>query len=74
MAGITLEQAQAKLDAWLAADDAVAKGQAYSVGGRSFTRADAAVIRENIDYWERKVARLSGGGNGGMRVRYGTPA
>jgi len=73
MAGITLAQAQAKLDAWMAADDAVAGGQSYSIGGRSLTRANAAEIRNNIEYWERRVVRLSHG-SGGIRVRYGTPS
>jgi hypothetical protein len=72
MAGITLAQAQAKLDAWMAADDAVASGQSYSVGGRSLTRANAAEIRNNIEFWERKVQRLASG-RGGVRVRYGAP-
>ncbi len=72
MAGITLAQAQAKLDAWMVADDAVAGGQSYSIGGRSLTRANAAEIRNNIDYWERRVMRLSQG-SGGIRCRYGAP-
>ena len=71
MAGITLAQAQARLDAWLAADAAVAKGQSYAVAGRSVTRADATTIRENIDYWNRKVLSLQGSGSGGNRVRFG---
>ncbi len=70
MAGITLEQARARLAAWLEADAAVARNQAYSDGGRSLTRADAAEIRKNIDYWQLQVERLSSGGRG-MRVRYG---
>lgn len=70
MAGITLAQAEAHLANWLAADDAVAKGQAHSIGGRSYTRADAAEITRKIDYWSRWVTRLQGG-RAGMRVRYG---
>lgn len=70
MAGITLDQAQAKLDLWMAADDAVAGGQSYSIGGRSLTRANSSEIRDNIQYWEGRVTRLSNG-NGGIRVRYG---
>ncbi|MDP2688981.1 MAG: DUF6148 family protein [Deltaproteobacteria bacterium] len=70
MAGITLTQAQAHLDEWLAADLAVSKGQAYSIGGRSLSRADAATIRENIEFWDRQVKRLS---RGGIKVFGGTP-
>jgi len=70
MTGITLADAQAHLDEWLAADLAVAKGQAYSIGGRSLSRADAATIRENIEFWDRQVKRLS---RGGIKVFGGTP-
>lgn len=68
---LSLAQAQEHLDAWRAADLAVAKGQAYSVGSRSVTRADAREIRTNVEYWERRVNELSQGGAGGARVRYG---
>lgn len=70
MAGITLVQAQAHLDAWMAADLAVATGQAYTIGTRQLTRANSAEIQLNIDNWSRKVQQLTRG-NGGMRVRYG---
>lgn len=70
MTGITQAQAQAHLDEWLAADLAVSKGQAYSIGGRTLSRADAATIRENIEFWDRQVKRLS---RGGIKVFGGTP-
>lgn len=71
MAGITLAQAEAHLSTWLEADTTVATGQAYSMGSRSLTRADAREIRENIDYWEKKVQQLTR--SGGIVVRGGTP-
>ena len=52
---LTLLQAQTALDAWIAADLAVAKGQSYSMNGRSLTLANAKEIREQIQYWERRV-------------------
>ena len=64
MAGITLSQAEAKLTTWLAAEDQVAAGQAYSIAGRSLSRADLKSIRETIDYWNKKVISLSRGANG----------
>jgi hypothetical protein len=70
MAGITLDQAQAQLDLWLAADAAVAGGQSYSIGGRSLTRANAAEITNKIDYWNGWVNKLSRSSSG-IRVRYG---
>ncbi len=59
MAGITLEQAQTQLDNFLEASTKVANGQAYSIGGRSYTRADAEEIRNSITYWDDRVKRLS---------------
>ena len=60
---ITLTQAQARLDDWMAADARVATGQSYTVqtatGSRQLTRADAAEIRKNISYWESKVNSLT---------------
>lgn len=73
MAGITLEQAQAQLDLWLAADAAVSKKQEYSVLGRTWRATDAAEISNKIDYWNKWVQRLSRGGSGGMRIRGVTP-
>lgn len=71
MAGITLEQAQAQLENWLAASTAVATSQSYSIGSRSLTRADASEIREQIDYWQNQVNRLSAGGS--RKTRYVVP-
>ncbi len=67
MVGITLDQAQAKLDLWLEADRKVSLDQEHWVEGRRVTRADARTIRQNIDYWETKVKRLS---SRASRVRY----
>lgn len=72
MAGITLAQAEAKLAEWMAADSAVAAGQAYNIGGRSLTRADALEIRKNIDYWNGRVVSLDSGRTG-PSIMGGTP-
>lgn len=62
---ITLADAQAQLDAWVAASAAVAKGQSYRIAvngsDRQLTRTDAKTIREMIEYWERRVQELSSG-------------
>jgi hypothetical protein len=71
MADITLAQAQAQLDLWVAADAAVASGKSYSIGTRRLDRVDGPVIRERIGYWRREVIRLSRSSTGGMRVTYG---
>lgn len=54
-----LATAQQKLDLWLAAEAAVASGQAYTIEGRSLTRANLAQITERIQYWQRVVDTLS---------------
>ena len=71
LAGITLEQAEAKLAKWMEADDAVADGQSYSIEGRALTRADAQTIRDNISYWQSQVERKTRGN--GIRVRGAVP-
>jgi len=71
MAGITLAQAQSKLDGWMTAEDAVMSSQEYSMGSRRLTRADLSEIRKSIQYWEQKVIRLTGGG--GIRAIGATP-
>ncbi len=70
MAGITAAQAQAKLDLWMAADDAVASGQSYAIAGRTMTKADAEIIQKNIEYWNHMVQRLT---RGGISIKGGTP-
>ena len=70
MAGITLAQAEAKLTEYLAAETKVLSGQAYSIAGRSFTRANLKEIRDGISYWEAKVKSLT---RGGLTMKFGTP-
>ncbi len=68
MAGITLAQAEAQLAVWLDANTKVASGQSYSIGGRSLSRTDASEIREQINYWDGWVRKLSRPNRG--RTRY----
>jgi len=72
MAGITLESAQAQLDAYLEASVRVAQKQSYSINGRTLTLADLGDIQKMIEFWEAKVNKLSRNGRGGLR--YGVPA
>lgn len=57
--------AQTHLDAWLAADLAVATGQAYSIAGRSLTRVDTPTIRAQIKYWQGIVDQYTAAAAGG---------
>ena len=58
MAAITLETAKRHLDMWLEAETQVAINQSYTIGGKSFTRANLSEIRNQIKYWSDKVAEL----------------
>ena len=78
MAGITLAQAQAQLDTWLAASTAVASGQMYEIetgnGRRKLQRADAMEIRQQVSFWDQKVKALTPAASGGRRrTRYVVP-
>ncbi|TAK50246.1 MAG: hypothetical protein EPO23_03305 [Xanthobacteraceae bacterium] len=78
MAGITLAQAEAQLATWIAAATAVASSQQYDIdtgnGRRSLRRADAAEIRQMIEFWDARVKQLTPAAAGGRRrVRYVVP-
>lgn len=78
MAGITLEQAQAQLDSWLAASTAVASSQSYEIetgnGRRKLTRADAEMVLSQVKYWQNMVNVLTASSAGGRkRTRYIIP-
>lgn len=72
MAGITLELAQSRLDAYLAAEEAALANRSYTINGRSFTRQDLSDIRQGIDTWNARVQRLSSGSMG-PRLRLAEP-
>lgn len=67
MAGITLEQAQAQLDKYLAAETAVLNGQEYEIAGRRLRRANLADIQAGIKLWNDRVTQLSAKANGSRR-------
>lgn len=59
MAGITLEQAETRLNEYLAAEAAVLSGQAYELGGRMLRRADLEFIQIGIQTWDTRVKELA---------------
>lgn len=76
MAGITKAQAETNLEKWIAASEAVASGQAYSMTSpdgrsKSLTKADADKIQSMIEFWDSQCKRLSRGS--GTVVRFGVP-
>jgi hypothetical protein len=73
MAGITLAQAEEKLALWMAADEAVSRGQSYSIAGRNLSRTDAAEIQNRITFWDAKVKSMTASASGRRRTRYVVP-
>jgi len=77
MAGITLQQAQARLDQYLAAEAAALQNQEYKIGAgdgfRSLKRPDLAEIQKGIELWNRKVQDLSARASGRGRSFTPTP-
>lgn len=69
MAGITLEIAREKLKIWLAAEEELAINQSYTIGGKTFTRADLAEVAQRIEYWNNKVISLENSKKKGGRNR-----
>lgn len=68
-AGITLAQAQAQLNAYLAAETAVLGGQRYEIAGRMLQRADLAEIQAGVQIWNDRVISLSLSSQGRGRAR-----
>jgi hypothetical protein len=73
MAGITLAQAEEKLNQYLAAEEKVLSGQSYEIAGRSLRRADLSEIRQGIRDWDAKVQELSARASGRGRVVVARP-
>lgn len=68
---INLASAQANLAAWTAASLALAEGQSYTLNGRSLSMANAAEVREMLNYWSGVEARLLNAAATGKNRRVG---
>lgn len=55
---MTLAEATAKRDAWMKAEDAVMKGQNYSIEGMSVTRVDVDKIQASISRYEKIITMI----------------
>jgi len=62
MAALTLEIAQAKLTAYLNAEEKVLLNQAVDIEGSKVTFADLAQIQAGVRLWSGRVAQLERGG------------
>lgn len=58
MSGISLKEAQKHLKIWLKAEGEIATSQSYTIGTRTLTRANLKEVRDQIKFWENKVAEL----------------
>ena len=68
--GINTEaEAQTRLQMWLDAEEAISKGQAYAIGDRSLTRADAWFVADRIEYYRRLVAAFQASAAGASQPR-----
>lgn len=66
-----IEQIKEHLEKWLEADLAVTRGKSYTIDGLTYTRQDAAVIRDQIEYWEKRLRYAMG--KRAISVRYARP-
>lgn len=66
MAGITAAQAQAMLDALIAAVPDSSGAASISVGGKSISYRSLTELNTAIDFWDARVKTLT---RGGLRVR-----
>lgn len=69
MAVFSKKVCQQKLNTWMAAEEAIATGQAYQIGSRSLTRADLKQVREEMEYWAGKLAEAEAEEKTGGRNR-----
>lgn len=69
MAGITLAQAQSKLDAYLAAEEKILLGQAVQIDNQTLTRADLDKVQTGVTLWDARVKQLSATASGRGRMR-----
>lgn len=74
MAGITIERAQAMVDLWLGAEEALATSQSYTIqtdgSSRTLTRANLKEVGERLSYWQGKLTDLERRASGRGSMRY----
>jgi len=68
MAGITLAQAEARLQSYLDAEAKVLAGQKVEIDGQALTRANLEQIQRGIDTWNARVITLSQAASGRRRA------
>jgi len=66
---LTLAEAQRLRAAYLAALEAIATGQSYTIGSRTLTRADLVEVKKSFNEYDAAVTALQAGrAPGGVRA------
>jgi len=72
MAGLTLIEAETRLQKYLDAEEKILLGQAVDMEGTRLTRADLDAVQRGIALWNTRVIALSasasGSGGSGIKV------
>ncbi|QDQ03192.1 hypothetical protein FOH38_23640 [Lysinibacillus fusiformis] len=55
----TVEEVKNRLQIWLNAEEAIAKGQSYSIDNQRLERANLAQVREQIKFWQRESGKAT---------------
>lgn len=58
------ETCKRHFDMWLSADEAVAKGQSYTIGGRTLTRVNSGEINRNLELWAGRLRKIQNRSSG----------
>jgi pyridoxine/pyridoxamine 5'-phosphate oxidase len=66
---LTLAEAQQLRANYLAALNAIASGQSYTIGTRQLTRANLAEVKKSFAEYDQLVEQLKSGRGGGIPVR-----
>ena len=64
---ITIQECERYIRLYLEAEEAVLKGQEYTIDGQNLKRADLEQIRKGRIWWENKKAQIESGTGEGIR-------
>lgn len=64
---ITVQECERYIRLYLEAEEAVLKGQEYTIDGQNLKRADLEQIRKGRIWWENKKAQVANGTGDGIR-------
>ncbi|WP_041076938.1 DUF6148 family protein [Bacillus sp. OxB-1] len=66
----SVTEVKKRLQIWLDAEEAIAKGQSYMIDNRRLERANLAQVREQIKFWQKELVKAEAAvtGRGSRRV------